>query len=1248
MKPGIPWSVKGIDQEAREAAKDAARRSGMTLGEWLNTLIKEQADEAEPVQAPRAPQPGRESRLSDDIASRLDRLADQLTSLTREGNDTAASRFAPHAVHAAVETHSIATLVDRVERNEREAAALIADLVDRFGRLEETSAELARRPVAEMPQRPEDVPGYTALEGALRNIVAHIETSDTRIRDTLKSVQDRLSNLAARTDQADRAQSQHASQSAALEYLEDRVSELAQQLAEGGKSVRRDVEAQIQAQVGSEIAKLSQRIDTVRASQEGLGQKIEAAALDAVQRETRGIGARVGGEVTSLADQVKALKLAQDSLGQKLQASSLQAAQREARDVERRLQASIAELQNDDGAAQETARDLKRTMAAIESLEQRFDDIKMEAASEREVKALKLSMEQISATVAQFGDTRPLETMERRLSDLGRRLDNPTVPAQLASHLEDLERRVFDLGRRLDSPAVPAQLTSHLEDLERRLSDVGRRLDNPAVPAQLTGHLDDLETRIHHLDARLKEAMVAASDSVSLQTFEAEIQQTGERISSVEQRMDHLATLERSVTQLYASLDENRTATRGIAEDAARATAERLIARDRGPSTELRALEAGLEAVRASAATADKRTQETLEAVHETLEQIVAQLAAVEGREAAPTVYEAPAVYQAPAPQPQAFAARLREPEPTTFEPPAIEPPAYEAPRWSDIEDRAPMREAEPQAEEEPGEFDPGPLPEIPAPASEPARRDRFEEPSGRDSFEEPEREEHEPPAVREDFIAAARRAAQTAARPQSPLLSTLGSFATRRSTPEAEGPQQEAKTSRFRIPFLRPRKAPDAEEAEAAEDPEPAPEKSGTRKRLILAGLALLVAVAAYTANRTLNSGQSGRAPTAESTSRLEAPARRDAALDTPPEAIAMAEADISALERAASDNFATASLAPNPSTLDSRASDRLDESDGLSPKSNFEQRSAPLPESSLGQAALPPVEAGPQSLRQAALAGDPNAAFIVATRYLDGQGVAQDLPRAVEWFGRAAEKGLAPAQYRLATLYERGRGVAQSREAATAWYLKAASNGNVKSMHNLAVLYADSADGEPHYDQAAHWFGEAAKRGLKDSQFNFAVLSERGLGVPRSTEEAYVWYSLAGKQGDTDAAGKAKAIEATLKPAQLDDLKQRISAWAPETVNREANYVAAIDPSWQAASEQPAPQAQVVNPGAQQLFGKALIKRAQELLAGRGFDIGTPDGVMGSRTTNAVRLFQERNGLSINGMVTNDLVQSLEGSRI
>lgn len=45
MSATAPWSVKGIDPKAREIAKDLARRSGLTLGEWLNSMIMEEPED---------------------------------------------------------------------------------------------------------------------------------------------------------------------------------------------------------------------------------------------------------------------------------------------------------------------------------------------------------------------------------------------------------------------------------------------------------------------------------------------------------------------------------------------------------------------------------------------------------------------------------------------------------------------------------------------------------------------------------------------------------------------------------------------------------------------------------------------------------------------------------------------------------------------------------------------------------------------------------------------------------------------------------------------------------------------------------------------------------------------------------------------------------------------------------------------------------------------------------------------------
>src|SRR5215471_2234740 len=45
MRFGRPWNVEGVGPRVQETARVAARRSGMTVGEWLNAVIIEQAVE---------------------------------------------------------------------------------------------------------------------------------------------------------------------------------------------------------------------------------------------------------------------------------------------------------------------------------------------------------------------------------------------------------------------------------------------------------------------------------------------------------------------------------------------------------------------------------------------------------------------------------------------------------------------------------------------------------------------------------------------------------------------------------------------------------------------------------------------------------------------------------------------------------------------------------------------------------------------------------------------------------------------------------------------------------------------------------------------------------------------------------------------------------------------------------------------------------------------------------------------------
>ena len=39
MKSGMPWSLRGVDEETREAIYKAARRAGLTVNEWLDQNV---------------------------------------------------------------------------------------------------------------------------------------------------------------------------------------------------------------------------------------------------------------------------------------------------------------------------------------------------------------------------------------------------------------------------------------------------------------------------------------------------------------------------------------------------------------------------------------------------------------------------------------------------------------------------------------------------------------------------------------------------------------------------------------------------------------------------------------------------------------------------------------------------------------------------------------------------------------------------------------------------------------------------------------------------------------------------------------------------------------------------------------------------------------------------------------------------------------------------------------------------------
>ena len=213
-------------------------------------------------------------------------------------------------------------------------------------------------------------------------------------------------------------------------------------------------------------------------------------------------------------------------------------------------------------------------------------------------------------------------------------------------------------------------------------------------------------------------------------------------------------------------------------------------------------------------------------------------------------------------------------------------------------------------------------------------------------------------------------------------------------------------------------------------------------------------------------------------------------------------------------------------------------------------------------------PVSIGGARLRNAAVAGDPAAAYEVAMRFMEGRGVPANLEEAARWFERAASKGLVPGQFRYASMLEKGQGVRKDLAAAQKLYVAAASKGHAKAMHNLAVLYAEGVDGKPDYVNAAQWFRRAAEHGVADSQYNLGVLTARGLGTEKNIAESYKWFALAAAQGDRDAARKRDDVAAYLNAQTLESVQEAVKSFALQAQPAEAIVVPAPTGGWDRAT--------------------------------------------------------------------------------
>ena len=272
------------------------------------------------------------------------------------------------------------------------------------------------------------------------------------------------------------------------------------------------------------------------------------------------------------------------------------------------------------------------------------------------------------------------------------------------------------------------------------------------------------------------------------------------------------------------------------------------------------------------------------------------------------------------------------------------------------------------------------------------------------------------------------------------------------------------------------------------------------------------------------------------------------------------------------------------------------------------------------------------PRSLKKVesqAFAGIAEAQHDLAAIYTAGHGnVAQNYDRASVWFEAAANNGVANAAYNLGVLNHQGIGRKADLEEAIVWYKKAAEADHPEAQYNLGIAYVEGIGVPYDASRASTYFRNAAAQGMMEAAYNLGLIYENGLLGDTRPQQALAWYKIAADSGSAEAKEALAQLASALGISvnKVNDIAAQAST---------QNVPSSTAPTKAAA------QASVVRKT--NAVTADLIGAVQQQLMRTGFYPGPANGRMSQLSKDAVRSYQAANKLTIDGKVSQTLLNHL-----
>lgn len=525
MSAGVPWSVSAVDPDTWDAAREAARRAGLSVGEWLEAAIRENARGGH----------GRGRNPATNFDQRLDDLAEQINMLARR-NVHVRPAPQPQLRESGNEqiTASIDALTDRIEQ--------MLEGVERAQR--RNGNDEINAAIRKLDSRIESI----LIERPAKEQDSEVETKLDEMARVISQMSERLEREVSAAAYAPASQ-----QIPTADELDAAVAEIMerQSMLDGTPMRRTPPRAAAPVQPAAatpQFAAFERQLKTIADEMQSIRKSnANARSMSAPIAELRRDIAELAHTMAELAPRrtLESLEQTVEALARKIDRS--------------------ANAKHDTRAAQSVLTALEEIREALANVRPQESFISVEG----DLNALSDKLDVINAKSVDGTTIARIQNQVQEVRDL---LSN-ALPAE---NLQAVVAQIETIANKVERVSSPddSGVRDIVSSLEHRIDSLAHRIEMNAQAPSLAPQNDALDRINERLDS-LQSALDRAENPMGL---EETMRSVVERLDASEAKLSNLGAIERGITDLSEQFDKARANAMDVAERAAKTALRELQA----------------------------------------------------------------------------------------------------------------------------------------------------------------------------------------------------------------------------------------------------------------------------------------------------------------------------------------------------------------------------------------------------------------------------------------------------------------------------------------------------------------------------------------------------------------------------------------------------------------------------------------------------------------------------------------------